>query len=287
MGKFLVVLLLSLDSFAQVMLSPAIKDIETLYPKNKQVLLQCVNNIPSKDKSLGCVDSFKYLKGLCAVVHENDFDHRYNRLQAQMLYGACRVSALGDNRIPLFFDLDAKGCVEGFETLNERLFSYNKNKEFIDDLMEDRFVYMYEKNSCKDFRTYVNFCNYVDGPNHTLLPMGQELMPKVDYSKNPSEVCKPKDSISEGLYMISHDLSTLISEKNSKAYDALILNYRSRMPAGKTFAACEKVRTGYSNFGCAKFEKIMDGEPAWRSESEMKDIRINNNVEKKGASNER
>lgn len=275
MADLVFILFLGANSFAQVMLSPAIKDLETLYPKNKQVLLQCLNKYPSKDKSLGCVDSFKYMKDLCAVVHEQNFERRYNRLQEQILYGACRLSALGDNRLPVFFDLDAKGCVEGFETLNERLVSYNKNRELIENAEEEKFLYMYEKNSCKDYQTYVNFCQYVDGDNKKLLPKDNVMLPKVDLAQKPEELCRPKAAVGEGLYTISHDLSTMMTEQKGKVYDSLILQYRARIPAGvAAFSACEQVRAGYGNLGCAKFEEILDGEPAWRTPDEMRQLRL-------------
>ena len=274
MGISILFLLTGVFAFSQQKTSPAVVSIEILYPKHKEIFLQCLNKYTSREKSIGCVDSYKYLRGLCEVVQEGKFERRYPADQVHRIYQACKFVAKGDNRLPAFFELDAKACVQGFETLNDRLMSFNKNKKLIEEVGEEKFLYMHEKNLCKDYESYVNFCKYVDGPNRNFLPSIGLPLPK------PEGICSQSRPLANGLYTINRDLVALAADPNLDAHNTLILKYRSRLPASSaSFAACEQVRIGYKNFGCYKFENFLEGEPNWRTPEKMQQNRDEKTVD--------
>lgn len=284
MVKIFLFIAFGFNCFADDNLHPILKDIEVTYSQNKLVLQDCVRRIPSRNPALGCVESFKFMKTLCSVTDESNFKKKYRFFPIAYFDGACQLSARGDNRLPAFFELDVKSCVNGFGSVSEKLLSYYKNSELIEESGEERFLYMFEKNSCKEFHKYVNFCEYVDGAYKKLLPQDNESLPKIDIGKDPKELCKPNDPHASGLYKIKYDLTALRFDQEGKIFNKLILSYRSqRSPADKS-PECEQVRRTYANLECTKFESLTDGEPIWRTEDEMRNIRLNRDKKARGGS---
>lgn len=271
-------LIISSLSFANEPLAPVVNNIKQVFPENKKVLEGCINMRPSANTSLGCVDSFKYASEVCSVMREPDFKKKYSHIPRKYFYDACGLYAKSENYLADFFALDAKACVNGFETVSDRIVTLHKNKS----LLEDHFVFMYEKTSCKDFRTYVNLCTYVDGHLKSTLPKNNQHLPKIDYNLDVNSVCKNKKSGNDALHMLNSDIKFLATGPGEKVYEKLILDYRSRTPANQKKPlnpACEEVRTAYSNLGCERYEEFKDGEAIFFTSEEMREKRIEENKE--------
>ncbi len=263
---------LSFFCYAADSLPPILENVEQRFTENKQIHLACMRGDPSTKKNLGCVDSFKYLNSVCSITKEENYRSRYKRNIRRYVSEACNLYNSSDNKLSYFFELDEKSCVSGYETISDRLISLEKNKQFFDE----NFSYLYEKRSCKDFRTYVNLCVYVDGQLKNTLPKDYTKLPKVNLAKKPDQVCRSTDVYAGGLNTVNVDMASLAIRPSSNVYDKLITNYRSRMPAGSeaTSPTCDEVRNSYNNFGCSRYETIADGDPIYYTEEEFRAIRI-------------
>ena len=90
MATLLLLLAVSLSSIANETLSPLVNNIRANYKLNKTVLEGCLKKNPSQDKSLGCVDSFKYMIALCAVSSESNFKNKYKKISPIFFPGPVR-----------------------------------------------------------------------------------------------------------------------------------------------------------------------------------------------------
>lgn len=286
MMKLIQLLIISVMSFANEPLSPVVAKLKEEFPVNKKILQECINKRSSENKSFGCVDSYKYVNEVCNVMREENFKKRYKKYPRKYFEEACALSSKSEDYVLQFFDLDEKGCIAGYETERDRLLTLNKSK----NLLEDDFVYKYEKKTCKAFRAYVNLCTYVDGDLKTLLPTDYSNLPKIDYNSDIKSICSVKNPASDALYTINHDIKLYAHSPKVKPYDQLIMDYRSRMPASepgkeRKNIVCVEVRNSYDNLGCSRYEKSTEGDPLYFTADEMYQKRIKENEEIKRLNN--
>ncbi|MBY0555385.1 hypothetical protein K2P97_12705 [bacterium] len=258
------------------------------FPANKKIIQECINKHPSANKSFGCVDSYKYVNAVCNVMREENFKVRYKKFPRKYFQEACALSSKSEDYVLQFFDLDEKGCIKGYETERDRLLTLNKSK----NLLEDDFVYKYEKKTCKAFRAYVNLCTYVDGDLKTLFPTDYSNLPKIDYNSDIKSICSVKNPDKDALYKINHDIKYYASSPNVKPYDKVIMEYRSRIPASvpgkdRKNRVCVVVRNSYDNLGCSRYEKSSEGDPIYFTAEEMRLKRIEENENIKKINNAR
>ncbi|MGZ3726757.1 MAG: hypothetical protein ACXWQQ_13200 [Pseudobdellovibrio sp.] len=274
---FKVILFLSVMSgswtYADQPLSSLMENVDQRYAEAEKTVLTCSKGEPSQNKTQGCVESFKYISGLCSVLKEDNFSKKYKKSQRKHVYEACDLYAKIENsKWAQFIELDSKSCVSGYESIPDRIASVQKNKDFFDE----NFFSDYEKHSCKEFRTYVNLCVYIDGDLKDTLPKDYTKLPKIDYQKG-SVACKSSDSNAGGLNAVNSDIASLSGSPESKnVYEKLILDYRARKPAsqGASVGPCNEVRNGYANLGCARFETVSDEDPIYYNEDDFRKLRI-------------
>ncbi len=256
--------------------SPPLDKTDLRYIQNKTVLVACLDQQPSLRSDIGCVDAVEFINAICKIRRDSPFK-LVSKKQTALQNESCDLAVRAQTRWTSFFELDGKACKPGFGSLPERLVSLKKYQDSFED---DRY-YMYEKNSCKEFRSYVNLCVYIDGQLGDSLPEHYDKMPPLVFGQNEKELCKPEAADVEGFSAIHNDLARLTTSPQNKIYETVILKYRARKPAGQQLksASCEKIRTAYSNFGCEKYEKFNEGEPIYLTEKEMHDNRIKRNSE--------
>lgn len=273
MVKLILLATISTVTLADEVLSPAVVNISQRFPQNKKILQECLYQHPSKNKSLGCTDAYQYMIALCKASHEDDASKKYKNIAATYFNQACKLFDRSENQTARFFELDEKGCIYGYETIPDRIITLNKNKE----LLDEQFIYTYEKNSCKSFRTYVNLCAYVDGDLKEVFPKDYQKLPKLDFQA--AQVCSPGKFGANGIYTLNLDLSFLMTNPNNKIFETLISNYRSRMPSsqGNKLLVCDQIRSSYNNLGCAQYENVKDGDPLYISQDEMQKKRLKAN----------
>jgi hypothetical protein len=261
-------------SLAKSPLSPFVKDIDKVFDKNREILETCTDKYLSPDKSTGCVDSFKYMYGICEVTHEHDFYNRYRRIPYAYFYRACKLSGKASTHIQHFFEQDEKSCAKGFETIRDRLESLEKSRDVLEELLNGKYAYNLEKSLCKDFRKYINFCEYVDGDLKNLEPTNFAFLPSVGNTTVLTNSCHPANPQSSTILDISKEIKEAANQPTLSVYKNLVSKYKNRIPASTAGVSndCENLRTSYRSFNCAKFEAFSDQEPIWLNEVDYNNL---------------
>lgn len=267
-------------SFAGGPVPSIVKDTAKRLPANRRVIYECLVGRPSPDKSISCVDAYQYVNDYCAITREPWFklpsmQNRTLRLGMTNPFDeVCRLAGMVEGQADEFFDLDTKGCFPGHATAQDRLVSMRKYIK----LFEEDYSAQYLKNSCHEYRSYVNLCAYVDGDLRTAMPKRFEFLPPLDFSREAASLCRPDERTGgTGIYRMTHDLARLAQNPQNKAYETLIAAYRrARGPASQN-EICEQVRTGYMNVGCERYEPLQAGDPVLFSNEEFRQRRIQQN----------
>lgn len=277
-----VVLLLMVAVVAEA-LSPVVRDHDRRMPANRRVLLECMSGRASPDKNISCVSAYRYVQEFCDVTHEPLYSRRYRSIKklTQRFEEACDLAGFVDGKAEMFFEIDVGSCVASRANPQERLLMLEQNKE----LFTEGYEYLYKKNSCKEYRGYVNLCEFVDGSLKTAELQRTEFLPSLKFSRatepTGSAVCTPQNAkAAGGIYRMTQDLVELSQDPQDNIYKALITRYRAqRGPANTRNAVCQQVRNSYGNLGCAEFEKFLDGEPIYFNADDFRQIRIEQNKE--------
>ena len=241
------------------------------YVANKIVLEACLKSNASQSVEIGCVDAVQYMNLICKTRRDSPFKN-YKKTVNALLDEACDLTIQTESHWTLLFDLDSKACRKGFESTPDRIVSLRRHKQSF----EDDAYYMYEKNSCKEFRNYVNLCVYIDGQLKNTLPVQSDKLPQVEYGKNINDICRPPVTTQQSLTNLNYDLAVSARSSENNIYKKVIEKYRARIPSGEDGKSplCERVRSSYYNLGCEKFEVLNDGEPIYFTAEEIRRLRI-------------
>jgi hypothetical protein len=282
MTRFLPVLLvfMAVQCWAQEYKPALILEMPQKFEGYKKIIEGCLSGEKSTDKSFGCMDAFAYMTKICNFTREDDYKTKYKREQRKYFTRACEVLVRTDNQLTGFVFLDERACVKGYETPRDRLSNISKFKNVIDD----NFLSAYEKKSCKDLRTYVNLCVYVDGNLNNVMPKDYEKLPRIDFAQKSDEICLPESPQQDGLYLISEAIRKLAVNAENDIFEHYIKESRSRLPAslGARSMECDKVRNSYLNLQCTRYDNSNDEDPFYYTQEEyrakrMKRIEDSNN----------
>lgn len=264
-------------------LSSITDDHDRRLPANRRVILECMSGRASPDKNISCVNAYKYVQEFCDVTREPLYKRRYRSLQklTMRFEEACDLSDSIDGKLEYFFEIDVKSCVTGHRTLQEQLAILQQNS----DIFSEYYTDMYKRNSCREYRSYVNLCEFVDGNLKTADPYRAEFLPTLQFSR----AAKPQDTkacatqnkkTAAGIDRMTQDLAELSQNPQQNVYKMLVTKYRSqRKPANAPNAVCEQVRNSYHNLGCVVFEKYLDEEPIYFNAEDFRENRIKRNKE--------
>lgn len=272
MFKIILMLTLWLQAFAEpITPTPKQKELDELFLKNKDILVNCLDRVASKDVNHGCNDSLVYMSQLCQKRSDYDFRKVYLARQKSYVSQACEFTYKSEVKTDDFFDLDQKSCIHGYESLVGRLFSVRRQKDFFDEAVMGRF----EKRLCKEFKRFINLCVYIDGNLKNVLPNEFNRLPSVNLAGN--SVCPSQSKNLDmpekiGLYITEISKRGLPREK---IYEELILNLRkdqNSKPKGSE-GDCSLLRTQYAGLSCESFEQVSDDDPLSDEELEKKNKR--------------
>lgn len=230
---------------------------------NKNILLNCVKNQKSPSTNYGCLDALSSIQASCEKKKNQITTKPLKKNQRQQPIETCKIYEEFAKKSYDLFDIDAKSCVVGFETIFDRLLSLKKyNKLLNNEISAD-----YEKLSCRQFRKYVNVCVYADGNITTALPRNYSEMPALNLNSKSDSLCSPKNTSSMGLYLLTKDIQKLSETPDKSIYEKLITDYRrknklqkKRSPASDEDVSgmCNSIRNTYAHVGCDRFEKFSD-----------------------------
>lgn len=244
------------------------------------IMRECLSTLPSPDEKQGCVDSLRLLYDHCT--QQRMAYYYYKRTNQEIFKDAEYCPLVDDSFMKLsnLFKLDEQKCIKGFETVADRIESFNRNRPMIE--LEERFAYEYEKSSCKDYKKYVNLCAYVDGDLKNTPATRDEYLPKLTKFLEKKSVCANSvEGIGAGSAEIDNLLFNYVSKRENDVYNNAIKDLRRQnvrtisSTTGKTVnGQCEQVRTSYVNLGCQKWDNVSDDEPIYMSEDQMKERRL-------------
>jgi hypothetical protein len=251
--------------------------------RSAEILKQCFKGTPNTDLQQGCIDSLQQLHEHC-IEQRQAFFVGVKRTMHEIFMDA-KYCPLVDNSfgyvtLNRYFNHDEQHCIKGYETVANKLSSFYKNSGML--RLEEPFAYDFEKASCKDFKKYVHFCDYVDGDLKNNKTVSYQYLPPLERYLE-KKFCPPNlapDDPGYGVSKIDNLLKANVTTNNPDTYLKAIQELRENQKRNiaNTKEAetdyCKNIRGSYSNLGCQKWEKVTDEESIYYDLDDFRSRRI-------------
>lgn len=235
----------------------------------------CLVKSGSPNKDLGCVDSLRQLHDYCVERRLTSFYEKPSVLEMNRAVKYCPSVDNSFYHLRDFFALDEKNCVKGFETIPARLRSFHRNVSLTD--LEEPFNYDFEKSQCKEFKRYVNLCEYVDGDLKKKAAPNGDKLPNLTKFLSKEKTCVPESNSSadHSLHKVDHLLSDYFNKNETEVYGRAILKLRTPSSVSNSSPNdCEQIRGSYSNLGCKKWESVSESDPIYLENAKFQERRL-------------
>jgi len=250
--------------------------------RSAEILKHCFKGTPNTDPQQGCIESLQQLHEHC-VEQRQAFFVGVKRTMHEIFQDAkyCHLvdNSFGYVTLNRYFAQDEYQCVKGFETVANRLASFYKNSQML--RLEEPFAYDFEKASCKDFKKYVHFCEYVDGDLKNSTAVSYQNLPPLERYLEKKKICPvPSNSADPGygVSQIDNLLKVNVTENSPDTYQKAIQVFREKQKRNiaNTQEAdfCKNLRGSYTNLGCQKWEKVTDEESIYYDLDDFRSRRI-------------
>ena len=228
------------------------------------------NNEPETEE-FGCLDTYEFFKKICDKRLTVNYEYRNPEISARHFSDSCEFVERSNQLMLSFIDQDAKSCRKGFENLPTRLKSISEKEHSLPEGVPFR----YELLSCKQIKTYVNLCAYIDGQlraNNN--PNINELLPNTNLAQSKLITCSEDEKLLSSFYNFNQEIKKRSLNIEKPVLKDLISHYRNRTPAGTKNSDCEGVRSVFVNLRCFRYENISEADPLYYSQEDMTKMRM-------------